>query len=681
MELTLEQKKAIAMAAARQRAAQAAPAKPAARESVDTLQDVQGLGQRVFKGQTLGFGDEIAGAARAGLDYVMPGGQGDQSFADRYRMYRDDARNTDKAFEQKSPGTAMVAELVGNIASPAGLIMPGAGATGSTGARLTQAVARGAAEGGIYGLGSGEGSAGEQLDSASTGMLTGGLTAGAFNSVGGALGRTLSKRRVEPTLRQADGTFKPIHIAAPETGAGRFYRDWLASIPGAKGVLKAQEAPFLKKAADDVAQQEGIFNQQANNLDRHQWHRANDIDLAAQREGERIQAAIDAERLNAAQAQDVAAANNTQTAIRDSALLQQANNNQFKAALKAAVPESRRDTITETGHAGYRQAKAQINEAYADAWGNVSGLANGTINAITDMARFKADSLPADSAAVLKRLGADMEKLGEADNVAGIDDKLRRLIKSTKDHQLMGDLKEIRETLRLGLPDEHAAKLAEVDAVYPAFLATQKAAAKAVETGGVPTRRQLIKSAAQVAGERRTASEKLPLLDVLKATAMPDTVPAGAAPKRPTMERSLALVRQKRELGNTTRAAKKDAATIAAAEKAALKEVENTGPLAKARAAQTTMDRAKSAPHSTAFSALATTGALGSVLTGGVVPYAAGLGVGMGAGRALVSKAGQEFVAGQTKWQRDLAEALRKGDTARYTQLLSRYAAGQATGD
>lgn len=670
------------------RAQQTAPPEPAPRsEAIDTLADVQGFGQRLLKGQTLGFGDEIAGVGRAALDYVMPnstfeGVEGaDQSFADRYRMYRDDARAVDEQFQEKNPGTAFVAELAGGIASPASLVAPGVGTTGSAGARLGQAVARGGAEGAVYGLGEGEGDVNAQLASAATGGATGGVASGVIGGLGGALGRTLSKRRVEPDLRQPDGGFMPIHLADPESGLGRLYRDWIASVPFAKGALKAQEEPFLTRAATEVADQEQAFTQQAKNLKRHQWHRANDIDLAAQQEAERLQGLMDIERLNAAQARDTAAAVNARAAAEESALTRRANEALNLDTLKAAVPEGRRDAVTATGHTGFRQALEQINAAYDDAWGTISGLRKGTIPALLDMASWKADTLPADSAAKLKRLANDIEKLGDADNVAGIDDKLRRMINTEGDFQLMKDLKEMRETLRMGLPDENAAKLQDVDKVYPAFLATQKAAAKAAESGGVPTRKQVLTAATSVAGERRAAKGEIPLIDQITGAQVPDIAATTVMPKRPALERSVSLAREKRAASAAASAERKQAAVIADAEKAALAEVKKSGPLARAKAAQDTLERAKSSPHSTAFSALASTGALGSAVTGGLAPYAVGLGAGVGVARGLASKAGQEFVAGQREWQKALAEALRKGDTAKYTQLLSRFAAGQVTGD
>jgi hypothetical protein len=234
----------------------------------------------------------------------------------------------------------------------------------------------------------------------------------------------------------------------------------------------------------------------------------------------------------------------------------------------------------------------------------------------------------------LKRISADIEKLGDADNVSGLDDKLRRAISSSKDYQLQSDLKEIRDTLRLGMPDESRAKLKAVDAVYPNYLTVERASAKAGATGGLPTAKQLLTSSAAVAKKKRAALGQQPFLN--------DIVNSGLL--------------EKPDIGPTS-------------------------PLGRAKTLQSTLEKSKASPHHTAWSALASTAALSSLIPGvGALPLV-GIGAGMGAGRALTTPAAQRFVAGQTSRQKQLAEALRKGDMAKYTQALSRFGAGQATGE
>lgn len=95
-------------------------------------------------------GVEIAGLGRAALEGIPQ--EGEQSFGDKYRMYRDDARATDEQFAKDNQRIAIATELAGNIANPVSLVAPGLVTTGGTGARLAQSVGRGAIEGGIYGL-------------------------------------------------------------------------------------------------------------------------------------------------------------------------------------------------------------------------------------------------------------------------------------------------------------------------------------------------------------------------------------------------------------------------------------------------------------------------------------------------------------------------------------------------
>jgi len=664
---------------------QPAPAEPEG----NLVRDTQGFGGRLLKGLTLGAGDEIAGASRAALEYLSPDAYGEdaQSFGDKYRMYRDDSRRADSEFQENYPKTSFAADVVSSLASPVNKIAPGFGSTGTFLPRAVQATARGGAEGAVFGFNEGTGDIGDRLSSAATGATVGAGSAGALNVLGGGLGRALSKRRVEADLVQPDGSQMPIHLASPDTGLGRFYRDWMASIPYAKGALREQEAPFLERAAQETAGQQAVYDQDAANLARHQWHRQNDIELDTQRASSELQRQIDAEKLAAQRTQDLNATRNAQRTAEEQAAAEAAaiasRNTLNLRTLRESVPEGRREAITDTGFGGFRQALGEINAAYDDAWGSVSGLAKNTLPVIQNQIEFKVQSLPTDAAATLRRLSQDVEKLGEADNVAGLDDKLRRMIDSATDYQLRGDLKELRETLRLGLPDENLAKLNEVDKVYPAFLTVQKAAAKADDTRGVPSADQLLSSATSVAGERRAALGQQPLLDTIyQGRPLPQApTPTTVVPKAPALERTLGLAQAKREAAAKARELKKAAAVIAADEKKQLKARGETGPLAKAKAAQETLERAKATPHNTVFSSLASAGALGSLATGGLVPYGVGLGVGIGTARALSTKGGQRVVAGQTGLQKELAEAMRKGDTAKYTQLLSRYAAGQATGE
>ncbi len=152
------------------------------------------------QGATFGFADEASAAARALLDPLfdrMTGatdevGAGDQSFMDRYRMYRDDERSQIAAGREHHGGKMFTAELLpGLVAGGAGLLGRGAQAGGRAALdqmakrTLGQNVGRGAAVGSGYGALAGVGyGEGEGLG----GMASDALTGAAFGAgVGGGL--------------------------------------------------------------------------------------------------------------------------------------------------------------------------------------------------------------------------------------------------------------------------------------------------------------------------------------------------------------------------------------------------------------------------------------------------------------------------------------------------------------
>jgi hypothetical protein len=680
-----------AKAAAAQKPAPARAPEPERPEAIVSTDDLQGFGQRLFKGQTLGFGDEIAGVGRAALDYVMPGGQGDQSFGDRYRMYRDDARAVDERFQQKNPATAFVTELAGGIVSPASLVAPGFGATGTAGARAVQAGARGAAEGAITGLGEGQGSLEDQLTSASVGGLVGGGSGGLISAAGGLLGRAISNKNITPDLVQPDGSFKPIHMAAPHTGAGRLYRSVLGVIPGARGALIDQQQPFLDRAAAEVAEQSDKFAADAANMDRLQWHRANDIDQNYGGQIRQVQDEVDAQKLAEVAAADAALADAPRlTAAQIQAELRR-NADLQVGELRRAVPEGRAEAITASGPRGFRQALNQVNEAYDEAWSKVGGAIPGTLPALGSTVEALGRELQDTERARLARFMTNAERFADGGNYAGIDRELRDIMSANLDNvPMLEAARELRGLLRTGLGDEARTALGAIDDRYPKLLQEQGASAAAVRTGGVsaiPTPDQRVAAAAQVQGRRKTAAGELDLDPAVYGDLKPAKLPDVPPPKLPKARSRTESARKLRELRAGKASAKAEAAVVTKAEKEAMKAVEKTGPLGQARAAQDAAEKAKIGDAASAFSQLSGTRIAGAGIAGGLVagllpvPTAAAIGTGLVAGRALASKGGQKLVAGQLDWQMALAKALREGDMAKYTQILSRFAAGQATGE
>lgn len=145
-------------------------------------------------GVTFGFGDELRAGAAAALQPVLGTGQGGDSFGSRYDRNLAQERGALEAARYHHPVASTAGEIGGMIATAplAELnVVRGAG----LGARMANGAIQGAAMGGVYGFGSGEGGAGERLKSAATGAAMGGVggaAAPALIAGAGAIGRAVA---------------------------------------------------------------------------------------------------------------------------------------------------------------------------------------------------------------------------------------------------------------------------------------------------------------------------------------------------------------------------------------------------------------------------------------------------------------------------------------------------------
>lgn len=191
-ELTTEQQKALALAEARRRKAEA-----------DTPQQskAEGAFDAFTQGASFGFGDELTGI-EAGLLGRHPDGRwfdysGD--FSSRYEAARDAERGQRDRFAEENPALSIGSNIAGALATGVGagragltLMQPGQG--------LGKAIAAGATEGGIYGslYGAGEADEGDRLEGAlygfGGGAAVGGPLAGGMHAITGALTRSASAR-------------------------------------------------------------------------------------------------------------------------------------------------------------------------------------------------------------------------------------------------------------------------------------------------------------------------------------------------------------------------------------------------------------------------------------------------------------------------------------------------------
>lgn len=144
---------------------------PSDQEPVGRLESA---GRGALQGVTLGFGDEIYGAAKGAYDKVL--GSGD--YSGTYARERDAVRAANDKAQKDNPGTFLVGELAGSVALPFGMAKAGVkgvqAANAGLKARSVAAAKEGAAYGGAYGFGKGEGSAEDQALSTLGGAATGG---------------------------------------------------------------------------------------------------------------------------------------------------------------------------------------------------------------------------------------------------------------------------------------------------------------------------------------------------------------------------------------------------------------------------------------------------------------------------------------------------------------------------
>ena len=148
-------------------------------------------------------GDDISRAATQGVTFNLSDeakGLAGMLTGEGYEKARDRERALNDRFSQESPGTAIAANLVGNLVVPAGAF--GATARASTlGGRVAQGAKIGAKAGALSGFGSGEG--GASVPNAVIGGALGGAIGGALPIAGEAVSRArgaLSRNAVAPTV-------------------------------------------------------------------------------------------------------------------------------------------------------------------------------------------------------------------------------------------------------------------------------------------------------------------------------------------------------------------------------------------------------------------------------------------------------------------------------------------------
>lgn len=677
----------------------AAPVEKRRRGLVET---VRGLGQQTTRGVLSGFGDEVVGGARAVMDYASPDAWGSdaQSFPDKYAMYRDDERSSMKAFENDNPEVALAANVAGSFANPINRVAPAVGATGSIASRVGQAVARGTVEGGIEGLGAGEGSLENQLGSIGTGAATGGVLSGVLSGGGGFLGRAISNRRVDPSLIRDDGSFMPIHLADPEGGIGEFYRSTIGTIPYAKGVLKAQEKPIIDAATEEF---ENLTTQ-------HIGQKASIKDLYKTR----------AERVDDLYRSNVDAIKTTKDAALPAAkkAAQDAGRAESQKFMQETYEQSLPAHALSALEGVNRSNPREVDEAISNWWtnngfeevkGNTFRWNNDVDTGLIDSIKTKLSEDP-DLAIEAYKAIPGLESMAQKLRLAGGSNKtaipqdfVNQMLDSTQISGINGDAlmairnqfakaankgasgrspraiaNEIDNMIRVQLGEIDPKLVTQFDdqiGKYTTALTLKNVLRKKKvrENMGQFTPSDWAGSASKFGGKGMSLKQPpLENLAISSNNAVNAAMDTTAVEKqiRDTAAQSLKQAR----LDKTTK--KRGLALSKQVAEEALADSKRSGALAMSKQRLKQLNESATPNKVSPWSALASTAIVGAPISFGIGALPAGLAV----GRALASPKAQIIAAGQHSKQAQLAEALRKGDMAKYTQILSRIAAGQVAG-
>lgn len=167
--------------------------------------------RRLASGPTLGFADEIAAGLDALTHPILGRGSNLPTMGERYDANLQGERTIDRDFEKKAPftaGAADVAGLVGGtLAAP--MMLPGKVAammpapTSMLG-KMALGGGAGAATGGVYGFGTGEGGFTPRAENAGTNAAIGGVTGALIPPVMAGVGRLAAPVLDKMGLRNAD---------------------------------------------------------------------------------------------------------------------------------------------------------------------------------------------------------------------------------------------------------------------------------------------------------------------------------------------------------------------------------------------------------------------------------------------------------------------------------------------
>lgn len=240
MELTIEQKRAIALARARQAQARASAAQEPAEQDFRGEGGGRGTGLEAAligarQGVTFGFGDEINAGIRAAGDFL-----GGKPFGEAYDERLAHERGLLDQTRQENPLSSFAGEMGGSMLIPGAAMKSGA----TVGQNALRVGLAGAGTGGLYGFGEGEGGLVPRAQSAGVGAAVGGAVGTAAPFAIRGVERALDSRATRKAIDvAADAAASPKATKAQSQAAFRAARE--------KGVVLNSEAtmPLIDEVA------------------------------------------------------------------------------------------------------------------------------------------------------------------------------------------------------------------------------------------------------------------------------------------------------------------------------------------------------------------------------------------------------------------------------------------------
>ncbi|RLD70919.1 MAG: hypothetical protein DRI98_06670 [Bacteroidetes bacterium] len=196
--------------------------------------------------------------------------------------------------------------------------------------------------------------------------------------------------------------------------------------------------------------------------------------------------------------------------------IQQGKDDWSRGFLKKAAHDP--EKITEVGEAGFRQVSDQTDALYDKAWKGIKSVQPRLYEKVKAITKHNRKGLSGSDGDVLKTIAGDAKRLlgdGKAtpENLVQFDKIIRSHISggNPKKFSIDNSLREIRDEVRKGFPDDVIANLKKADANHPNYKTVETAASKA--DGGVISPITGLKSSKSVGGSKRHARGESPIFD------------------------------------------------------------------------------------------------------------------------------------------------------------------------